>query len=746
MNATGLASGRQRAVAATAIVGLALLVATPAAAQERAYELVSPPGVDPDVRFGSGTSTPDGEYVCYHSERPFLGAESVGLVTADIGYCARRTSTGWVSEWVTGPRAGGRLQAGAGSQVYYVSPDGARLVFASSNGIFGEWEPPFDSVSTAPVSAYMFEDGVTRWLAPAARPPTPEGQINEGGTGERGPLAASEDLRYGMFNSRSRLVPEDTNDAYDVYAWTPEGVRLVSHDADGNAVGGLPPLPDIATPKQAQPGAVSRDGRRMFFLHRGPLTPDAPSGVFNVFMREDGRMTHVSPRRGPGPAQDVRFAAATPDGRTVYLTTAEQLTDEAKEPGDALYQYDIDADELSLSATHPDGILHLATSDDGSTVVYATRSRTAPLLIIRRNGVETVLGTANPARTAVGDGDNPQSLWGGVLARRWDKRALRVSPDGRVVVFASSGDYGLAAAGTVRVYRWEAGRGLTAVAIDAEGRLARRDARIGNYSTNDLANPVRQNAFAIAMRNNPNVGRVMTTDGSRIYFETLERLVDEDVNDAVDVYEWHDGRVRLISPGNQSDDAYYHDNSADGRTVFFTTADRLIPALDQNASRDLYAARIGGGFPVPSLSPRCAGDGCQAASPPPPAVEDPASTAFRGPVDALDPAPLEARYRVLRFNRRQMRRFALRGRVVARIRVNAAGTVRVVASTRRGRRSTRVAANRVAVLRPGIARVPIRLSHRARAWLRDRGRLRVTLTFSYSEVDGVVARRVMLRG
>ena len=734
-------AGRRRVVAAA--VGLLVLGAwsAPAGAQERAYELVSPSGVDAHVRFGNGVATPDGNTACYHSERAYLGAFSAGLVTADIGYCARRTPTGWVSEWVTAPGPERDILGGTGSQIYFVSPDGARVVFASQNGIRDDWMPELGRAGSGPVSAYMREGGRTRWLAPTTSPPQPEGIPNQGLTGDREPLAVSTDLRFGVFNTILGLVPEDTNGAPDVYAWTPDGLRLVSADASGRAVGGYPPLPFGGTWKQALPGTMSRDGSRVFFEHDGALA-GSPDGVRSVFLRDGDDLVHVSPRRGPGPAADVTFAGATPDGRVVYLQTAEQLTDEPKLAGDALYRYDIESDRLSLVATDPAGILFLGVSDNDATIVYSVRDGPLPPVYVRHQGVVRMLGTA----MRVLDGLDVQIFWGGVVSPRPDKRGLRISPDGRAVVFASAGAFDGTLPGTTRVYRWDAERGVRVISVDADGRPVTRDARIGNYSHPNPVDPVRQSIFLITMRNNPNVGRVITDDGSTVFFETGQRLVDEDVNDAIDVYEWRDGRVSLVSPGTQRDDALYHDSSADGRTVFFTTASRLIPELDRNASSDLYAARIGGGFPLPIAPSRCAGEGCQAPTPPPPSSPAPASTEFHGPGDEAEPAPPLARHRVQRLTRRQLRAFARHGRTSLRVRVNAPGTVRVIARARMGRRTRTVARTRRAVLRGATVRLPLVLSRAARRQLRRGGRLRIAISVTYSESDTTIVRRVVLRG
>src|SRR5690606_27106303 len=95
------------------------------------------------------------------------------------------------------------------------------------------------------------------------------------------------------------------------------------------------------------------------------------------------------------------------------------------------------------------------------------------------------------------------------------------------------------------------------------------------------------------------------------------------------VYQWRDGRLTLISPGTGDHDAHYVGNSADGSTVFFATYERILPNQDTNHGRDLYAARVGGGFPDPAPSPVGA----------PPPASGPAGAGAGGVVDPPTTAP-----------------------------------------------------------------------------------------------------------
>ena len=88
-----------------------------------------------------------------------------------------------------------------------------------------------------------------------------------------------------------------------------------------------------------------------------------------------------------------------------------------------------------------------------------------------------------------------------------------------------------------------------------------------------------------------------TPDLSRVYFETQGSLLAEDVDDNDrDIYEATGMQTRLISTGPTDDhfDAFYelNDVSTDGSRIYFTTNERLIEADGDEGGTDVYA-RIG---------------------------------------------------------------------------------------------------------------------------------------------------------
>jgi hypothetical protein len=140
--------------------------------------------------------------------------------------------------------------------------------------------------------------------------------------------------------------------------------------------------------------------------------------------------------------------------------------------------------------------------------------------------------------------------------------------------------------------------------------------------------------------------RVISDDGSRIFFNSYEALLPHDTNGKADVYEWerpgsgdcteassafsppNDGCLSLISSGESPTDSEFVDASADGTDVFFYTASSLLP--QDPGLIDIYDARAGGGYPAPPVPPAsCEGEACQGPLAPP-NDPTPASSAFEG--------------------------------------------------------------------------------------------------------------------
>jgi hypothetical protein len=123
----------------------------------------------------------------------------------------------------------------------------------------------------------------------------------------------------------------------------------------------------------------------------------------------------------------------------------------------------------------------------------------------------------------------------------------------------------------------------------------------------------------------------MSADGSYVFFESSDGLTPQASDHlkigetaahppepvyANNIYEYHDGAVSLISDGHDvarngsKSTVGLLGTDAEGRDVYFTTVDSLV-GQDTDELPDIYDARIGGGFPAPTVLQPCSEDVCQ---------------------------------------------------------------------------------------------------------------------------------------
>jgi hypothetical protein len=220
-----------------------------------------------------------------------------------------------------------------------------------------------------------------------------------------------------------------------------------------------------------------------------------------------------------------------------------------------------------------------------------------------------------------------------------------------------------------------------------------------------------------------------------VYFETSDRLVDEDANAVQDVYQYEDGQVQLISSGRSDAASVYLDNSPSGDDVFFATREAISPAEDDAGLMDVYDARVGGGFPAsPPAAGECSGDSCQAAPSTPPASDVPGSAIFSGPSNANSAS--RPRFSIAAISGAAQRKLARTGKLTLDVKVSAAGRVSARATATLAGHTKTVGSKSATAKRAGTVHLKIRLSTSARRQLTRKRRLAVRITITYSRVRG----------
>jgi hypothetical protein len=184
--------------------------------------------------------------------------------------------------------------------------------------------------------------------------------------------------------------------------------------------------------------------------------------------------------------------------------------------------------------------------------------------------------------------------------------SARTTPDGRVIAFESRAQLTpYNNEGSREVYRWDEGTGSLLCA-----------------SCNPLTVPPSSDVRfeEVAFMSPAAVIHNLSADGSKIFFETSEKLAARDTDGLNDIYEWRaDGEgeepsINLISSG-QTGQTFRPVNlifgiTSTGNDVIFSSLDQLVPSAGVNGIPALYDARVNGGFAEP-LPESCVGEACR---------------------------------------------------------------------------------------------------------------------------------------
>jgi hypothetical protein len=595
---------------------------------------------------------------------------------------------------------------------------------------------------------------------------------------------ASSDLAHVFFGSIS-LVPGDPSPGHDVVedynsgsAFSPAyHYRLVGLDNTGGPTslvsacgtelgGGSSVVNDLGAEQHGVFHAVSGEGSRVFFsadscVRFGPgfsSLIERPS-VRELFVRTGGNggvqrtvpisvgsvdacrtdnafVTPVDPVMC-GPGRDATFEGASVDGsRVLFTSTAPEVagvTDATENlyeavVGDSsvlgmtrvsLADGSVSAGDVAAGA-QVQGVVRI--SDDASHVYFVAKgvltSRPGPEGRTATLGANNLYAYANGIVSFIAAlPDSEAGLWGDDQGRQ-----AQVSTDGRFLVF----DTGAALTSddtdtAVDVYEYDS----------LSGRLVRcsggHDGYDGDGNNNafdaTIAAPEYNVALAGAGVKSDRFARAVSDDGSYVFFSSSEALQSSDVNGEPDVYEWHGGRVGLVSDGRNPNQpssivlsaaTAFMGSSVSGSDVLFLTTS-VLTGFGGDGALDVYDARVGGGFAVPAGVPGCVGDGCQG----PPAdgsgavvAGGSATTVGGGNVPGVPGSRVSV-----------VSRSASAGGVVLGVRVSAAGVVKIAGAE--------VASVSKRVSAAGVVRVRVALSGKARVLLRRRGRLRVGLRVSF---------------
>ena len=468
----------------------------------------------------------------------------------------------------------------APSGLVWVSEDGSLVLFVTEQRLVSE-----DNDSVADIYERDERAGTTT-------------RISIGPEGGNGPFAAflagaSQSGSRVFFETQEPLASEDADSGRDIYERSGETTTLISIGADT-------PFDDVGFVRASQDGFhvlfcsrgllyersggtttlfwdrcsfVSEDATRGFLSTRERLLLKDMDSSVDIYDRFSGetRLVSIGPAGGNGP-YDVLFRGASADGSRLFFVTEEGLVPEDTDSRVDIYESSGRKTILVSSGPRggngPFGAFFRGASADGTHVFFQTRES----LVDEdpADGAWDIYDRSAGTTALVSLGA------GGIGA--FDPRFLGASADGSRVFFAT--EKSLVSEDTdsnYDIYERSEGR-MTLISIGPDG---------GNGPFNVLEGSA----------NNPGQERLfrLSDDGSRVFFETRERLVSADTDSALDIYERAGGQATLISigprGGNGPYDAYLERVSADGSHVFFKTQESLVSA-DTDASGDTYVARI----------------------------------------------------------------------------------------------------------------------------------------------------------
>lgn len=743
--------GRRRAlVGALAASAVALTAAAPAQAADdcpnatarakqnagflpgcRAYEKVSPAdknGAD-ILPFSANTRAAlDGSKVMYSSLGAFADAQESGAV---IPYLGARGADGWDTTSLRGTTKA------------YLHPDYNQLTMGFADDLSAAIY-----LTASPLTTDAQADTISLFRRPLPAGPfellTPAGGPMDGPVTARPVFAdGSTDLDHVVFNSHAALVPgapvpfrppppdrpeDPPMPLADLYEWVDGEVRLVNILPDGTPAqhGAYPGFVQNQTTNPPYTGgysdfAVSEDGSRIFWA---ALSEDGARS--DLYVRIGGAVTkHISAsqRTTPDPTPGQPFlVGASADGSTAFFTSPARLTDDADctATGTCLYAYEVDSGQLTFVAAASGNVYTVVgSSADGSSMYFLSQARLTPDagfagLDLYRWHAGAVTHVAD-LTTAYVDYDNGAVGAGSVTH-------AAVSRDGNVVQFRSTRAVpGYDTGGHAMMYRYDA------VADSLDCMSCRPD---GAPATGDAATVSASSGIGGGQITNMHRKRSMSDDGSRVFFETPDPLVPQDVNEQRDVYVWEDGGPHLISTGRDPNPSYFGDASASGDQVFIVTRERLV-GWDTDGNADLYDVRVGGGLPEPVRPPApCSGDACLGPQTKAPQFDAPSSEGFTGAGDARPGA--RAAFAVTALSAKQRGRLGAGKAVSLRVRVNRRGRVAATGTARIGKRSRTVLRASRTARRAGSVTLALRLSALGRQRLARSGSLRVSLTTRFA--------------
>jgi hypothetical protein len=374
---------------------------------------------------------------------------------------------------------------------------------------------------------------------------------------------------------------------------------------------------------------ASENGTRIFFTTEQPLLNSDKDKTTDLYMAElegseNVKLVQVS--RGdetdptPGSGANVRgVARISEDGSHVYFVAEGVLTTRpngrgavAEQGAFNLYVYDSDTGHTSFVAS-------IATHQELSEAIER--------LIARRECKEEFTPTEVEECEEKARGQVRREFASKDGFGQEDHRPFETTHDGQFAIFRSTRDLTAPEdTSTVpQLFEYDAStERLARVSIGQKSAAFPEGfGNDGNTANPEAAPTILEPEYAAGNEPARTASSLSLSEDGMVVFASRDALVPQAVSGSDNVYEYREGNVFLISPGDeptalQIPGAPSRLLGADetGTDVFFFTGDNLVPQ-DTDTQVDWYDARIGGGFPAPSTPVGCGGEACQGPLAPP---------------------------------------------------------------------------------------------------------------------------------
>ncbi len=575
----------------------------------RAFELVTPEVKGDNSTIGAANGNPlgfpDGNHVFYDSLLPLPGAQS----GEDEPVLSRRTASGWVNTPLAPPAGPGEpagllVQPCGGCWAGDVAFTGNLSAAFVTSGFDTD---PKDRDGTLDAYRIDLSSGVSSLVAlPDTGPMTTSFNGNNPGTFIAGVSEAGSHVFFQTFDQLP-VAPETpgahTGDMlYDRTGGHTYAVGVMENGTISQTCGawlGNGPT-DLSSQGFLTEGAISPDGTNVVFT-QFPFGPCLEPGVY--LRKNDATTVQLA---------GMFYARRSSDGSKV-ITLGDTV---------GVYQYDIATGTTTTVTTTGK---FAAASPDGSHVYYLIGGgQPAAGLYVWDKGTSTLIPNAGEgfASTLLERGSETPPLGG-----RPDFAVA--TPDGAKLLFLDRASLtGYSNFGPHCTEHDGPGLCVEAYVYDSTSGSVRC------VSCSPTGAPPLGNAHLMGVeQSNPllpgfSEGEI-SPDGSRVFFETPDALVPQDTNGLLDVYEWENGLVYLISSGQGTFGSNFSGASSNGDDVFITTTDHLAPQ-DIESATQIYDARVGGGFPYRPFTSGCDSGQCQGPQTPAPVFGAPASATFVG--------------------------------------------------------------------------------------------------------------------